>query len=65
MSNIIAFPPSRIVRIPPARQVDVRVAFARLVEQRLFELTEQVTEGRLPGRFAEQAQRFEAIGDTD
>lgn len=58
MKNIIPFPASRIYRIPPAHQEDVRVTFARLVENRLFDITERATEGKLPSRFA-----YEAIGE--
>lgn len=56
MTNVIPFPREKIVRIPPAHQEDVRVTFARMVEKRLFALTEAATEGRLPGRYAYEAR---------
>jgi hypothetical protein len=50
-AQIIAFPASKIVRIVPAYQEDVRIRFAREIENR-FAMIETM-EGRLPARFIE------------
>lgn len=64
MSNVIAFPKARIVRIPPAHQDDVRLTFARLVEQR-FHAMERTMEGKLPTRFCEAVRPTELSGIGD
>ena len=44
MSNVVQFPVKRIVRIVPAYQEDIRIRFAREVEQR-FSMIEAMTWG--------------------
>lgn len=61
-NNVVQFPPERRVRVAPRHATDEQIARARIVERRLYELTEATMEGRLPARFCEAAGR---PGDTE
>ena len=57
MTNIVYLHKYRpITRIPPAYQEDIRIRFAREVEQRLAMIEAMEGLPKLPGRFIEDAR---------